>query len=55
MICYKDKCFCSRDCRNKKCEVNKKNINVPPHLAWMPIAYSDFKNCEKYVAEREEE
>jgi len=48
MICYKDITFCSRECKNRKCERNKKNINKPKHLAWMPVAYSDFKDCANY-------
>ena len=54
MICYKDKTFCSRDCANMKCSINKKNINKPKDLEWMPIAYSDFKDCDRYKAERRE-
>lgn len=48
MICYKDMTFCSRDCANKECKRNKKNIDKPPHLEWMPVAYSDFNNCPNY-------
>ena len=48
MICYKDMTFCSRDCANKKCKRNKQNIDKPKELEWMPVAYSDFKDCEKY-------
>lgn len=48
MICYKDKTFCSRDCANKKCDLNKQNIDIPPHLLWMPVAYSDFVDCDRY-------
>ena len=48
MICYKDMTFCSSDCANKDCKRNKKNIDKPPHLEWMPVAYSDFKGCEKF-------
>lgn len=48
MICYKDMTFCSRECKNRKCDRNKNNINKPVHLAWMPVAYSDFKNCPNY-------
>ena len=48
MICYKDMTFCSRDCANKECRLNKQNIDKPKDLEWMPVAYSDFKDCEKY-------
>ena len=48
MICYKDMTFCSRDCENTKCKRNKQNIDKPKDLEWMPVAYSDFKDCEKY-------
>ena len=48
MICYKDMTFCSRDCANKECERNKQNIDKPPQLEWMLVAYSDFKSCEKF-------
>lgn len=49
MICYKDTTFCSRPCGNKRCERNQININVPPELEWMPIAYRDYSDCSKYV------
>jgi len=52
MICYQDKTFCIRDCANMKCSINKKNINKPKDLEWMPISYSDFKDCDRYKAER---
>ena len=53
MICYKDMTFCSRDCANKKCKRNKQNIDKPPQLEWMPVAYSDFKSCEKFKKARQ--
>lgn len=46
MICYRDMTFCSRDCNNTDCKRNKKNINKPKELEWMPVAYSDFKDCK---------
>lgn len=48
MICYKDMTFCSRDCNNTDCIRNKKNINKPKELDWMPVAYSDFKECKEW-------
>lgn len=48
MICYKDMTFCSRDCNNEKCDSNKRNIHMPVGLAWMPVAYADFKDCKDY-------
>lgn len=48
MICYKDMTFCSRDCANMACKRNKQNIDKAPHLEWLPIAYSNFKSCEKF-------
>ncbi len=53
MICYKDMTFCSRDCANKECKRNKKNINKPPDLEWMPVAYSDFKDCKRFKERRQ--
>lgn len=48
MICYKDMTFCSRDCNNTDCKRNKKNVHKPKELEWMPVAYSDFKECKKW-------
>ena len=47
MICYKDKCFCSRVCENKKCELNYRNIPLPVNL---PICVREIKECKDYKA-----
>lgn len=47
--------FCSRKCGNDKCKRNKKNIDQPPHLEWMPIAYSDFRDCNEWKKENKNE
>lgn len=51
MICYKDKAWCSRECENLECSINKKNIKIPEALAWMPIAFRDMQNCDEWKGE----
>lgn len=53
MLCYKDTTFCERDCNNLKCNKNKKNINVPPEYAWMPIAFTTYQDCKDYIKDKE--
>ena len=44
MFVYKDRCFCSADCKNKKCDRNI--IHVPPGVYF---SMSDFSNkCSRY-------
>lgn len=43
MPCY-DITFCSRDCKNTKCERNYANA---PHDR--PISIAEFLECKKYV------
>lgn len=51
MICYKDKCFCSRVCENKRCELNYRNIPLPVDL---PICVREIKECKDYKAPNED-
>ena len=49
--CYKDKTFCSSDCSNKNCKINKLNIDSE-HVAkvGLPVCYQNFSvNCRNYV------
>lgn len=49
MFCYRDMTFCMRECANYKCKRNKKHLeNIPEEEAWMPIAFSEFKECKNY-------
>lgn len=49
MICYKDMTFCSRDCGNLYCTLNKKNLDDrPAEYAWMPVAFANFSDCQEY-------
>lgn len=46
-ICYKDMTFCIRDCKNKKCERNKKHTENATYNG-LPICYCDFYDCKEY-------
>ena len=46
-LCYKDITFCIRDCKNTKCEINKKHAEAAP-LYGLPVCFSNFEDCTKY-------
>lgn len=49
MICYLDKTFCKRRCKEKKCDrkLNKRVIHSAK-LAKLPICFSDFPDCQNW-------
>ena len=59
MICYKDRTFCSkRDCPNKKCAHNLKNIPWDKLPEWMCVSMRDtagkFEYCPKNAEVQED-
>ena len=50
MLCYKDRCFCYRECGNTNCSMNKANIDWK-HVEeiGLPVAYQRKLTCANYI------
>lgn len=56
MLCYKDKCFCSRlDCTNKGCTLRiTEEIEEAASRVGLPIDMADFNNGKCYNSDKTE-
>ena len=50
MLCYKDKCYCSRiDCTNNGCTLRiTKDVEMAAERVGLPICMADFNNGKCY-------